>query len=123
MRAFRLVLENLPSLGVDADLEGLAAALDVERPAKAAAARFLLQLTVGDCAGPGLHRDGLRLLEPDLGLGRELVAGIGGWRGRSLRRSGAQGHGESRDEQDTLHEVSPIAPRRQTAAQDVRRRL
>ena len=65
---FRRVFEDPPGSRVDADLLGDFAALNVERVAKAAAARLALQLLIGNLAGMSFQGDLARLLDADLGL-------------------------------------------------------
>ncbi len=59
MCAFGGVLQNLPRLGIDADLIGRLAVFDVERITQAATALFLFELLIGDRAGPGFERQHL----------------------------------------------------------------
>ncbi len=75
--AFRNVFKQFPGVGIDADLEGLAPAADVEGVAQATAATFLFQLPVGDLSRMGLERDRLRLRHGDAGGAREFLADIG----------------------------------------------
>jgi hypothetical protein len=77
MSAFGGVLQNGPGFSINAYLMGDFAIFDIERIAQTAPTFFLLQLFVRDFAGECLQGNSPGLFDSNLGIARQILAGVG----------------------------------------------